>query len=143
MGKLHLSIKHNNITSHTKMPSRSLMVSRIIFTVTAAAIIFSNDFSSVARAFTLAPPPSAAKPVIINKKNSKRKNIQVNQHANYVDPFTIQQTSAQSFKATRSRPVAFRRRRIGRSARRLGRRTCVVAYAHTKIDAIDTQHTTV
>merc|ERR1711907_860651 len=96
-------------------------------------------------AFTLAPPPpSAAKAAAtINKeKNSKRKKILVNHHhANCVDPFTIQPT--QSFKATTSRPVAFRRRRIGRSARRLGRRTCVFAYARTKIEAIDTQHTVI
>merc|ERR1711988_673549 len=124
------------------MLSRSLSISRIIFIVAAsAAIIFSNDFSSVAHAFTLAPPPSAAKTVTINKEKNKRKKIQVNHHSNFVDPFTIQPT--QSFEATTSRPVAFRRRRIGRSARRLGRRTCVVAYARTKIEAIDTQHTVI
>ena len=81
------------------------MISCIICIV-AIVIMQKNDFTSVARAFTLAPPPSTAKAATIDKKKSTRKSIQVNHHTNYADPFTIQPT--QSFKATTSRPVVLK-----------------------------------
>merc|ERR1712032_1302240 len=106
-----------------------------------ATIIFSNHIL-IARAFTLSSTPSGTiAPAGSIKNDIKKKNkgkhgtnekrrivppFACSDHLN-VDPFSIPTATTYPIATTTHRPIAYRRRRYGRSARRLGRRTSVFA----------------
>ena len=151
-----------SLLQYFRMNSRSLLFLSCIIGI--ATIIFSNDIL-VARAFTLVPPASSSsitsgiitpagsiKNNIQKKKNSNKGNHRTNEkrrivlpfvssdHLN-VDPFSIPTATSYPIATTTNRPIAYRRRRYGRSARRLGRRTSVVASIPSRVETIDTQCT--